>query len=627
MSFYDANLKALGLHNRYFLADFLRLIPVGKDKIAATKQNGRVVLQRPGAQAVTLENFNGLGALDPESRLFLVMGFGDGSLVRCLAETAQAEHILVYEPLADFFESLLHLENFRELFSDPRLRFVTGHDGATVKQALSHYFYEDPFRLTHAFNFSHIFNPGTEALGKNRQNYEAFTSVFLAELELKMNRVKPNEEDAFWGLLNVLDNYPDYFHAPPLDLLTDVYKAKPGVVVASGPSLKKSLPALKKYRDGLVIFSCDTSLKPLLAEGIVPDFVGTIERLGETTIVFSGMSELQNTPLVAPSLVGPKSLRAYLGPKMTIPLQKGFDDWILGDARFEDLGNAPGVNHLCYVGLSRMGCNPIFLLGQDLSYDPHTGESHAAGLDGFIHQTSADRREINGEETLDLDATGYDDKPRKTTFIWQHFANLYGPLIRRLGGQVFNLMPADYGIPIPMTERRDVEDAFAHFVIGKIDRTEISRRVHSFAADSGRLHATALKSLSRWRAALKFYSAESLKAMRETAEMWRDHDPRVKNLGYEKLYHVFFERLEKELARIRQHDDGLFDRRFLQMIMGSFLGFRIQRAQYKYREERFLDQTLGLIQTYYQTFNLIHLWSARALEALEHHNQQRWKFW
>jgi len=114
--------------------------------------------------------------------------------------------------------------------------------------------------------------------------------------------------------------------------------------------------------------------------------------------------------------------------------------------------------------------------------------------------------------------------------------------------------------------------------------------------------------------------------MREIDEMRRDHDLSTQNMGCEKLYHGFFERLEKELSHIRLHEERFLDRHFLKIIGGSFFKFRIQCAQLKYREQRFLERTQELIQTYCQTFNLIHLWSSRSLEALEYHNH-RWKFW
>jgi len=60
-------------------------------------------------------------------------------------------------------------------------------------------------------------NLDADALEMEAQNDGDFATVFLAELELKTQGAQSYEEIAFWRLLNVLDNYPDYFHNPPLD--------------------------------------------------------------------------------------------------------------------------------------------------------------------------------------------------------------------------------------------------------------------------------------------------------------------------------------------------------------------------------------------------------------------------
>lgn len=47
---------------------------------------------------------------------------------------------------------------------------------------------------------------------------------------------------------------------------------KPIVITASGPSLKNSFAFLKKYRNTFILMAASSSLEPLLAEGIIPDF-------------------------------------------------------------------------------------------------------------------------------------------------------------------------------------------------------------------------------------------------------------------------------------------------------------------------------------------------------------------
>lgn len=44
------------------------------------------------------------------------------------------------------------------------------------------------------------------------------------------------------------------------------------VIAASGPSLKKALPLLKKYRNNIILIGLSSAIKPLLYNSIIPDF-------------------------------------------------------------------------------------------------------------------------------------------------------------------------------------------------------------------------------------------------------------------------------------------------------------------------------------------------------------------
>lgn len=58
------------------------------------------------------------------------------------------------------------------------------------------------------------------------------------------------------------------------------YRAQeiPAFVIGSGPSIDKDLPMIKKWKDKAIIFSCGTALRPLLRNGIRPDFHVELER-------------------------------------------------------------------------------------------------------------------------------------------------------------------------------------------------------------------------------------------------------------------------------------------------------------------------------------------------------------
>ena len=53
------------------------------------------------------------------------------------------------------------------------------------------------------------------------------------------------------------------------------------MIVGAGPSLDEGLETLQRIRDRVVLFSCGTALRPLLRNGIVPDFHCELENVPE----------------------------------------------------------------------------------------------------------------------------------------------------------------------------------------------------------------------------------------------------------------------------------------------------------------------------------------------------------
>ena len=59
-------------------------------------------------------------------------------------------------------------------------------------------------------------------------------------------------------------------------------KAETAIIVATGPSLTKQLPLLKKYAKRASIFCLDASYAILAKENIKPDYVLSLERVEAT---------------------------------------------------------------------------------------------------------------------------------------------------------------------------------------------------------------------------------------------------------------------------------------------------------------------------------------------------------
>ena len=100
--------------------------------------------------------------------------------------------------------------------------------------------------------------------------------------------------DSFVGLENLLLNLKYVLYNPGVDTLFDRFRGKPGILVASGPSLDQNMHLLKGLTNRAVIASCDASFIPLMNAGIRPHIVGTHERTPGTHLFYKGIENLSD---------------------------------------------------------------------------------------------------------------------------------------------------------------------------------------------------------------------------------------------------------------------------------------------------------------------------------------------
>lgn len=151
----------------------------------------------------------------------------------------------------------------------------------------------------------------------------------------------------------------------------------PGIVVAAGPSLNKNIKELKKAKGKAFIIAVDTALKPLLAEGIIPDMFAIVD--GKKPIELVQTEAAKDIPLLSAIAANSEVLKYHTGMKLF------FDEGItiVEDILFKSRKRYGGVDSGGSVAtnafslLYKIGLNRIILVGQDLAYT--NNKSHADG--------------------------------------------------------------------------------------------------------------------------------------------------------------------------------------------------------------------------------------------------------
>ncbi len=164
-----------------------------------------------------------------------------------------------------------------------------------------------------------------------------------------------------------LANLPAIAAAPSIADIGDRFAGKPMVIVAPGPSLKHNAAQLAALKGRAIITAFSHSLKPVLAAGVVPDLVITVDP--QDVRYHFANCDLSTTCVVNAATVHPSLFELPAGRFLTLSSNSAIDNWI-----FDGFGadaTAPGGGSVATSAFSialKWRCDPIVFVGLDLSF-------------------------------------------------------------------------------------------------------------------------------------------------------------------------------------------------------------------------------------------------------------------
>lgn len=146
----------------------------------------------------------------------------------------------------------------------------------------------------------------------------------------------------------------------------DIYKDKPAVIVSAGPSLDKNIKDLRGISKNFIIISGGRTLRPLLENGIIPDYLCIIDNSQESLDLLEGLVQNVNIPLICSELVPTEMFEQYKGTKILHTNSELIRTY--ANERIPNMSVGGSVAHAATMFALYSGCNPIIFIGQDLAY-------------------------------------------------------------------------------------------------------------------------------------------------------------------------------------------------------------------------------------------------------------------
>ena len=168
---------------------------------------------------------------------------------------------------------------------------------------------------------------------------------------------------------NVVQNLDAVLESPGVKDVLPVLLDKPAVIVGAGPSLDRSLGALRLCHDHAWIFAMDTALPALKEAGVNPDFIVSVDPQDEIYKSFKACPDL-SIPLIFIPNSNSKVVNEYRGPKI-VAVQKGNSVTECVEGQLEHKGFTCSGGSVSCIALDlavSYGADPVILVGQDFGF-------------------------------------------------------------------------------------------------------------------------------------------------------------------------------------------------------------------------------------------------------------------
>lgn len=345
--------------------------PNGRPNLWALDQDGnRISLHIPDDPEAEVGQFLGMVEENFSGVVTLTgMGLGYAPLA-LVSQRPNIRHLTVFEPNSGVFLQALHALDLTPLLSDPRVILGIGpgqNIGSIMQPAMMALQLENIQNLQHLPSFS-LKPDEYKKLHEDLYNH-------CSSFNIEGNTMGHLGRD-FLG--NRLRHLNSMHHDRLLLELAGKFTGLPAILVAAGPSLDKNVHLLKEAKEKALIIAVDSALPALIANGVMPHLVGTIDPLELIFEKVAGVApQVHGTSLLCMSWASSKMAKFF-------PADQIF--WCFGAKPIEAwmanlLGNnilTPGastVAHLNFLASLIMGCDPVIFVGQDLAFSPTKSHS------------------------------------------------------------------------------------------------------------------------------------------------------------------------------------------------------------------------------------------------------------
>jgi hypothetical protein len=384
MEFYDKNILYLSAKNEY-LSTILKNSPTILPEVQSSKDG----LLIPSFQDERATRHSKYSTIKETSRIadqaagygyVVVFGLAAGHHIREILSRSGLFQLVIFETSLQKVKGLLHSFDYSDIFSDLRVQLFVDADEEIVAE-----YVRSTFLPALHKNFTIAYLQASMNLNKSYFSHIINTLDVLTKEILDDYLVQSHFANQWFS--NSIHN----LKAAETDD-TVLRGAKKICIIGAGPSLERQLDTIVHIQSsGGTLISSDTALPGLLAQGIQPEIVLSIDcqHVSYHHLLVSNRKALSNILFVF-DLASPRSLTKPIERTIFFTSGHPFSQYIAQHhRRYPQLDTSGGnVSHTALSLASELGASEIYIAGQDFSYPNRKGYTKGSYLYPFFEHTS-----------------------------------------------------------------------------------------------------------------------------------------------------------------------------------------------------------------------------------------------
>lgn len=376
--------------------------------VEAARKEGQVVVYHGHDKSVFLNSqYNPINEANkfmaenfdmPDEAVLIMFGLSNGYYADAYIKNAKENtKCIIYEPSKEIFIEVIRNIDITEILSSNRVCIlvegINDEDLNCIMDGWLQIYNVDYNRIVCVPKYDEIFHRRYQLFLKSiKEIYEKFFIVKNTEANNGKQFVKN-------GIKNMIF-FPGCRSSAEL---TNMFPDDiPAIVVSAGPSLEKNIELLKDAKGRAFVFATDSALKHVVAQGIMPDAVITIDpnKAVDNFVV----EDVEVIPLFF-EMYARTDILEYVKPKNLFFFSSDSFLWSKlfqeAGSKILDIPTGGSVATAAIANLVIWGFKKIILIGQDLAF---TGNRMHAGEDKIeIHENDSGYltvKDINGEDVV-----------------------------------------------------------------------------------------------------------------------------------------------------------------------------------------------------------------------------------